>query len=188
MTMDTWICCGHDIIELCSRAGCQLPALCFFCGEPRKTVTLSPRPEDWLAFELAELWSGMIRAFHGDPESHAPSLDQYGRTDVEAWRAVARRAIGRGATSIAPDREPIGEIDPLSQELMRSPEKIPDPQATRDELVRAIQVYAEEWKVGNSPMHSVGKTGLCIALDRHEFEVRDKAILDLKNKGLAKGR
>ena len=186
--MDKWICCGHDIVELCSRAGCQLPALCFFCGEPRKTVTLSPQPEDWLAFELAELWSGKIREFHGDPETHVPSLDEYGRTDVEAWRAVARRAIGHGATSIVPDRESIGEIDPSHQELMRSPEKIPDPQATRDELARAIQAYADEWKGGNSPMHSAGKIGLCLALDRHEFEVRDKAILDLKNKSLAKGR
>ena len=108
---------------------------------------------------------------------------------MEAWRAVARRAIGRGATSIVPDREPIGEIDPLPQELMISPEKIPDPQATRDELVKAIQDYAEEWEAGKVTMlHSDGRTNLCIALDRHEFEVRDKAILDLKNKSLAKGR
>jgi hypothetical protein len=188
ISMERWICCGHDIMELCRKAGCTFPTVCFFCGEPRKTVTLSPQPEDWLAFELAELWSGKIREFHGDPETHVPSLDEYGRTDVEAWRAVARRAIGRGATSIAPDREPIGEIDPLPQELMRSPEKLPDPQATRDELVRAIQDYAEEWEAGKVTIHSDGKTNLCIALDRHEFEVRDKAILDLKNKGLAKGK
>ena len=108
---------------------------------------------------------------------------------MEAWRAVARRAIGRGATSIVPDRELIGEVDPLSQGLMRSSEKIPDPQATRDELVKAIQDYAEEWEAGKVTMlHSDGRTNLCIALDRHEFEVRDKAILDLKNKSLAKGR
>ena len=32
-----WICCGHDIRELCERAGTSLPAKCFFCGEPRKS-------------------------------------------------------------------------------------------------------------------------------------------------------
>ena len=166
MTMEKWICCGHDIIELCSRAGCQLPALCFFCGEPRKTVTLSPLPEDWLAFELAELWSGKIRELHGDPESHAPSLDQYGRKDVEAWRAVARRVF----------------------DLVDSkPGKVPDSQATRDELINVIQAYAEEWKTGKSPMQSPGKTAVYIALDRHEFEVADKALYNLTITRLRRG-
>ena len=159
MTMEKWICCGHDIIELCSRAGCQLPALCFFCGEPRKTVTLSPLPEDWLAFELAELWSGKIREFHGDPETHVPSLDQYGRTDVEAWRAVARRVL----------------------DLISSPSmvKVPDSQSTRDALVKAIQSYAEEWAGGRSTVHSEAKVALCIAMDRHEFEMWDQSRFDL---------
>ena len=156
--MERWICCGHDINELCRRAGCALPALCFFCGEPRKMVSLSSQPEDWLAFELAELWSGKIREWHGDPESHAPSLDQYGRLDVEAWRAVARRVF----------------------DLVDSwPGITPDSQATRDGLIHAMQAYAEEWKTGKSLMHSAGKTDLCIALDRHEFEVAKKTLLDL---------
>ena len=93
--MAAWMCCGHDIVELCRRAGCSLPARCFFCGSPMATVTLEPHPEDELAFELAELWSGIIRAQHGDPEAHAPSFDQYGRPDVDAWRAVARRVLER---------------------------------------------------------------------------------------------
>jgi len=88
-----WMCCGHDIADLCSRAGCSLPERCFFCGLPRHTVTLLSQPEDPLAFELGELWCGKIREFHGDPESHASSLDEYGRPDVEAWRAVARRVL-----------------------------------------------------------------------------------------------
>jgi hypothetical protein len=70
---------------------------CFFCGKPKESVTTYPQPEDWLAFELAELWSEKILEWHGDPESHAPSFDQYGSPDVEAWRAVARQAIVRGA-------------------------------------------------------------------------------------------
>ena len=164
--MEKWICCGHDIIALCSRAGCQLPSLCFFCGEPRKTVTLSPQPEDWLAFELAELWSGRIRAFHGDPEAHVPSLDQYGRSDVEAWRAVARRVF-----------DLVG----------KPPEKTPDPQSTRDKLLNAVQSYAEEWKGGVSPMHSNAKIALCIVLDRHEFEVADKTLYDFAVNRLKKG-
>ena len=94
--MEKWICCGHDIIELCNRAGCKAPDRCFFCGEFRKSVVLSPQPEDGLAFELAELWAGKIREHHGDPECHAPSFDAYGRPDVEAWRAVARRVLKLG--------------------------------------------------------------------------------------------
>ena len=164
--MEKWIYCGHDITELCNRAGCPLPGRCFFCGEYRKTVTLSPQPEDWLAFELAELWSGKIRECHGDPESHAPSLDQYGRMDVEAWRAVALRVFAL---------------------VGRLPETAPDSQSTRDKLLDAIQTYAEEWKAGKSTMHSDGKTGLCLALDRHEFEVADKALFDLIAKRLKKG-
>jgi hypothetical protein len=129
-------------------------------------VTLSPQPEDWLAFELAELWSEKIRECHGDPESHVPSLDQYGRTDVEAWRAVALRVFAL---------------------VGRLPETAPDSQSTRDKLLDAIQTYAEEWKAGKSTMHSDGKTELCLALDRHEFEVADKALFDLIAKRLKKG-
>ena len=177
--MEKWICCGHDIIELCNRAGCTVPARCFFCGELRKTVTLSPQPEDWLAHDLAELWSGKIREFHGDPESHFPSLDQYGSTDVEAWRAVARRVLNLIFLSspLPPDGTPVNDK--------------PDSQVTRDALVKAIQLYAEEWAGGRSTIQSAAKTALSIALDRHEFEVWDKSrfnlVLDLTSKsGLAK--
>ena len=75
--MEKWICCGTDIIGLCDRAGCKPPERCFFCGEPRKTVALSPQPEDQLAFELAELWTGKIREFHGDPETHFSAFDRW---------------------------------------------------------------------------------------------------------------
>lgn len=92
-TVEKWICCGHDIVELCKRAGCSLPERCFFCGSVMYKVDLVPQPEDEVSFELAELWSGKIREYHGDPESHAPSFDQYGRTDIEAWRAVGRRVL-----------------------------------------------------------------------------------------------
>lgn len=168
--MEKWICCDHDIIELSNRAGCTVPARCFFCGEPRKTVTLSPQPEDWLAHDLAELWSDKIREFNGDPEAHFPSLDQYGRTDVEAWRVVARRVLNL---------------------IFLSSHKKPDSQVTRDALVKAIQLYAEEWAGGRSTIQSAAKTDLSIALDRHEFEVWDKSrfalVLDLAVKsGVAK--
>lgn len=128
--MEKWICCGHDIIALCDQAGCKPPERCFFCGEPRKAVTMSPQPEDWLAFELAELWSGKIREYHGDPESHFPSLDQYGRMDVEAWRAVARRVF----------------------DLVDSRPGI----APRDELIRAIQAYADAVSCQDEPVHRIG--------------------------------
>lgn len=94
-TAEKWICCGYDIVELCRRAGCSLPERCFFCGNAMTRVDLVPQPEDEVAFELAELWCGKIREYYGDPESHAPSFDQYGRTDIEAWRAVGRWVLGR---------------------------------------------------------------------------------------------
>jgi hypothetical protein len=156
--MEKWICCGYDIIELCNRAGGTVPARCFFCGEPRKTVTLSPQPEDWLAIELAELWTGKIREFHGDPKAHFPSFDQCGRPDVEAWRKVARQVLEL--------------IYPISRTR-------PDSQATRDVLISAIQAYAEEWKAGKSTIHSDAKTALIFALDGHEIEVRNKSRFDL---------
>ena len=164
--MEKWLCCGHDIIKLCDRAGCKPPERCFFCGELR-TSAVSPRePEDWLAFELAELWVGKIREYHGDPEFHSPSFDQYGRMDAEAWRAVARRVF----------------------DLVDSrPGRVPDSQATRDELINVIQAYAEEWKTGKSPMQSPGKTAVYIALDCHEFEVADKALYNLAITRLRKG-
>jgi hypothetical protein len=152
--MEKWICCGHDIIELCNRAGGTVPARCFFCGEIRKTAILAPQPEDWLAHDLAELWSGKIREFHGDPEAHFPSLDQYGRTDVEAWRAVARRVFDL---------------------ILPSSHDKPDKQSTREALVAAVQAYAEEWAAGKSTIHSDAKTALCIVMDRHEFDVWDRS-------------
>jgi hypothetical protein len=96
---EKWICCGHDIRALCEKAGTSPPAKCFFCGKPRKNVVVSPQPEDSLAFELAEIWCGKIREYHGDPEAHFPSLDQYGRVDVEAWRAVARHVLKNPSSS-----------------------------------------------------------------------------------------
>jgi hypothetical protein len=84
-----WICCGHDIEALCEIAGSVPPKKCFFCGRPRNDVKLS----------LAEIWCGRIREYHGDPETHFPSFDQYGRTDIEAWRAVARRVLERTTLS-----------------------------------------------------------------------------------------
>jgi hypothetical protein len=94
-----WICCGHDIEALCAIAGTVPPGKCFFCGLPREDVNLSPRPEDTLAFELAEIWCRKIREYHGDSETHAPSFDQYGRSDTEAWRAVARHVLKRTTLS-----------------------------------------------------------------------------------------
>jgi hypothetical protein len=47
-------------------------------------------PEDALALELANLWSEKIREYHGDPVVHGQTFDEYGRADIEAWRAVAR--------------------------------------------------------------------------------------------------
>jgi len=90
----TWLCCGTDIEDLAKKAGCTVPERCFFCGLSRPLVTTTPQPEDDLAFELAELWCAEIRKYHGDPDVHVPSFDQYGRVDVEAWRAVARH-VGR---------------------------------------------------------------------------------------------
>jgi hypothetical protein len=85
--------------------------------------------------------------------------------DMEAWRAVARRVF----------------------DLVDSRPGIVDLPTTRDVLINAIQAYAEEWKTGTSPMHSDGKVNLCIALDRHEFEVANKALLDLEVKRLKRG-
>ena len=93
--MEKWTCCGIEIVKLCRRAGCRLPENCFFCGKARKIEPADIRPEDPLAFELAEIWCEKIRVWHGDPESHAPSFDQYGRADIKAWRAVARRVLER---------------------------------------------------------------------------------------------
>ena len=108
--MEKWICCGHDIEALCEKTGALLPPKCFFCGKVRGTTVLEPQPEDDLAFELAEIWCAKIREFHGDPDAHVPSLDQYGRTDVEAWRAVARKVLEKwqphfngNGQEIAPD-------------------------------------------------------------------------------------
>jgi hypothetical protein len=44
----------------------------------------------------------------------------------------------------------------------------------RDELLKAIQDYAEEWKSGYSPPHSPAKVALYIALDRYEWGVIDR--------------
>ena len=41
----------------------------------------------------------------------------------------------------------------------------------RDELLKAIQDYAEEWKTGNSGFGSPAKVALYIALDRYEEKV-----------------
>jgi len=91
--VEKWMCCGHDIVELCRRAGCPLPERCFFCGRTMDMIVLETQPEDEVSFELAELWCGIIRECHGDPEAHAPSFDLYGRPDIEAWRAVGRRVL-----------------------------------------------------------------------------------------------
>ena len=158
--MKPWICCGHDIGELCVRAGCGIPGRCFFCGEPRKDVQLDIRPEDWLAGELSALWAGKIAKNYWDPKQGGLfSCDQFGRADTEAWRAVALRV----------------------RDLIVSSVKIADPdsQSTRDDLIAAIQSYAEEWKAGRSTIHSEAKTALCIALDRHEFEVWDRSRIKL---------
>jgi len=77
---------------------------------------------------------------------------------VEAWRRVARQVLEL--------------IYPISGTR-------PDSQSTRDVLIGAIQAYAEEWKAGKSTIHSDVKTALIIALDRHEFEVRNKSRFDL---------
>jgi hypothetical protein len=45
----------------------------------------------------------------------------------------------------------------------------------RNELLAAIQAYAEEWATGKSIMHSPAKVALCIALDRYEFGVIEAA-------------
>jgi hypothetical protein len=42
---------------------------------------------------------------------------------------------------------------------------------SRDELLKAIQDYAEEWKSGRSPIQSPAKTALYIALDEYEWGV-----------------
>ena len=164
--MEKWLCCGHDIIKLCDRAGCKPPERCFFCGELR-TSAVSPRePEDWLAFELAELWAGKIREYHGDPESHFPSFDQYGRTDAEAWRAVARRVFDL--------------MGPL-------PETVPDPQSTRVDLTRAMQAYATERESGWNGHGTSRWTNLLMVLDRHELAVTGRALHDLMVKRLKRG-
>lgn len=41
----------------------------------------------------------------------------------------------------------------------------------RDELLKAIQDYAEEWKTGQSGFGSPAKVALYIALDRYEAKV-----------------
>jgi hypothetical protein len=41
----------------------------------------------------------------------------------------------------------------------------------RDELIAAIQAYAEEWATGKSIMHSPAKIALSIALDHYEAGV-----------------
>ena len=152
--MEKWICCGIDIIGLCNRAGSVVPDRCFFCGNPRTTVTVPHCPEDRLAFELAEIWTGKIREFHGDPEAHAPSLDRYGRMDVEAWRAVARRVLDL---------------------ILSSYHDKPDTQSTRDALVDAVQAYAVEWAAGKSTIYSQAKATFSNALNCHEFAVWDKS-------------
>ena len=110
--VDAWTCCGHDLRELCTRAGTPLPARCFFCGKPRPNLITTPQPEDALAFELAEIWCAKIREHHGDPETHVSSFDQYGRADVEAWRAVAKRAL---ENSITTQIDHLLQMDPTLQ-------------------------------------------------------------------------
>lgn len=92
-TVQKWMCCGHDIADLCNRAGCSLPERCFFCGLPRRTVTLLQQPEDALAFELAELWCGKIRESPGRPYSSSDETWASGSPYMEAWRTVARRVL-----------------------------------------------------------------------------------------------
>ena len=56
-----------------------------------------------------------------------------------------------------------------------------DPQKARDNLVEAIQEYAEAWKNGKvTYMSSPARTKLIIALDCLEFAVHDSAIENLQ--------
>jgi hypothetical protein len=93
-----WYCCDYNITEMCQKAGCELPPRCFFCGKirPVESGTLQ-FPEDPLALDLGNLWCEKIAEMRGEPFAHGASLDVFGRSDMHAWRAVARRAIELGA-------------------------------------------------------------------------------------------
>ena len=49
------------------------------------------------------------------------------------------------------------------------------PNHSRDELITAIQKYAQSWAAGTETiLPSPGRTALCIALDKYEFEYIDE--------------
>jgi hypothetical protein len=63
---------------------------CSRCGVPE---TADHASAEALALDLGEVWCTKIREHHGDPVAHAPSIDEYGRADRQAWLAVARRVM-----------------------------------------------------------------------------------------------
>jgi hypothetical protein len=168
--MDKWICCGHDIAELCNRAGCSLPARCFFCGSPMSTITLEPQPEDAVAFELAELWSGVIRKEHGDPESHAPSFDQYGRPDVVAWRAVARRVFEKADMKLFPSLLDVAEKARILLNEEASPADALRIQSRRIELMASLKELARSREISIAGRMSDRDEGRLLQLLRNVAE------------------